>query len=78
MLILVLTLFFAGCATQKENVSTHSAKSPTESPAQSAPQSMPASGGEIKGDTGSEAPELNEGDTGPDAPDSEIVWGPHK
>ena len=61
MLILVFALFFIGCATQTGSSSTSSAESTSGSSA----ESTSGSGG------------VNEGDTGPDAPDSEIVWGPH-
>ncbi len=61
MLILVFALFFIGCATQTGSSSTSSEESTSASSA----QTTSGSGGG------------NEGDTGPDVTDSEIVWGPH-
>ena len=65
-LILVLSLYFAGCSTQTGGASVSSAPSMSENPAQSSSaKSTTGSGGN------------HEGNTGPDASDSEIAWGPH-
>jgi len=59
--ILILSLYFAGCSTQTGGSSVSSATSMSETSA----QSTSGSGGH------------HEGNTGPDASDSEIAWGPH-
>ncbi len=61
MLILVISLYFAGCSTQTGGSSISSAPSMSEHSA----QNTSGSGGH------------HEGNTGPDASDSDIAWGPH-
>jgi hypothetical protein len=69
MFILVLALYFSGCSTQTGGSSTSSASSISENSAQSTPAST------VKNTSGSGG--NYEGNTGPDASDSEIAWGPH-
>jgi len=66
MLILVLALYFSGCSTQTGGTSVSSAPTMSDNPAHSSSvKSTSGSGGS------------HEGNTGPDASDSEIAYGPH-
>ena len=63
-LILILSLYFTGCATQTGSSSTSSAPGISENSAPCTPESSSQNTSDIE--------MVDEGDTGPDAPDSEI------
>ena len=67
ILIFVLSLYFAGCSTQ-----TGGGASVSFEPGMSENSGQSSAAISTTG-----SGEYHEGNTGPDAPDSDIAWGPH-